>query len=122
MRCVEVFEQTYKRPPDGVTFCPYRVCPIGAHSDHQHGRITGFAIDKGIHIAYGPKQNGVVELKSLQFDKRCQFHVNAVPETKENDWADYLRGATIALGQKYNLPSPPAWSLAWIEYEIGLAY
>lgn len=39
----------------------------------------------------------------MQFEKRAQFHVNAVPETKENDWADYLRGATIALGQKYPL-------------------
>ncbi len=28
-------------------FSPYRVCPIGAHVDHQHGLVTGFAIDKG---------------------------------------------------------------------------
>ena len=103
MKCVEVFEQTYKRPPDGVTFCPYRICPLGAHSDHQHGKITGFAIDKGIHIAYSVKRNGVVEVSSLQFDKRAQFHVNAVPREKENDWADHLRGGVYALSQKYNL-------------------
>ena len=29
--------------------------------------------------------------------------MKAVPETKQDDWADYLRGATIALGQKYPL-------------------
>ena len=29
------------------TFSPYRVCPLGAHVDHQHGLVTGFAIDKG---------------------------------------------------------------------------
>ncbi len=103
MKCVEIFEQTYKRPPDGVTFCPYRICPLGAHSDHQHGKITGFAIDKGIHIAYSVKRNGVVEVSSLQFDKRAQFHVNAVPREKENDWADHLRGGVYALSQKYNL-------------------
>ena len=103
MKCVDVFEQTYKRPPDGVTFCPYRICPLGAHSDHQHGKITGFAIDKGIHIAYSIKRNGVVEVSSLQFDKRAQFHVNAVPREKENDWADHLRGGVYALSQKYNL-------------------
>ncbi|MBQ4085598.1 MAG: GHMP kinase, partial [Clostridia bacterium] len=36
------------------TFCPYRACPLGAHVDHQYGLITGFAIDKGIHIAFVP--------------------------------------------------------------------
>ena len=103
MNYVEKFESIYRKAPEGVAFCPYRICPIGAHSDHQLGKITGLAIDKGIHIAYSPKANGVVELLSLQFSKRAQWHVNAVPENKENDWADYLRGATEALGQKYPL-------------------
>ncbi len=103
MRCVDVFIKQYNREPLDVAFTPYRVCPIGAHSDHQLGKITGLAINKGINIAYGPKQNGVIELNSLQFNKRAQFHVNAAPEEKQNDWADYLRGATIALGQRYNL-------------------
>ena len=103
MNCVEKFESIYKREPAGVAFSPYRVCPLGAHSDHQLGKVTGLAIDKGIHIAYHPKQNGVVELVSLQFDKRAQWHVSAVPEVKENDWADYLRGATQMLAQKHPL-------------------
>ena len=103
MKCQQKFAETYKKDPTAVAFCPYRVCPMGAHSDHQYGKITGFAIDKGIHIAYSPKQNGVIELSSLQFDKRAQWHVKSVPETKENDWADYLRGATLMLSQKYPL-------------------
>lgn len=86
-----------------MAFCPYRVCPLGAHVDHNFGKITGLAIDKGIHIAYKPKQNGVIELNSLQFEKRAQFHINSVPKVKENDWADYLRGATIELSKRYNL-------------------
>ena len=101
MNCVEFFMQNYQRDPVAVSFCPYRVCPMGAHSDHQFGKITGFAIDKGIHIAYGPKQNGVVELTSLQFPKRAQWHVRALPEHKEGDWADYPRGATVALSKNH---------------------
>lgn len=103
MKCVEIFEQIYKREPQAVSFCPYRVCPIGAHSDHQYGKITGLAIDKGIHIAYAPKKNGVVEVRSLQFLERAQWHIHAVPKEKTGDWADYLRGATVALSQKYTL-------------------
>ena len=103
MTCEQIFRDTYRREPEGLSFCPYRVCPIGAHVDHQLGKITGFAIDKGIHIAYSPKQNGVIELSSLQFGKRAQWHVRAVPEEKQNDWADYLRGATKELYQAYPL-------------------
>ena len=103
MRCEKIFQETYRKQPEDVAFCPYRICPIGAHVDHQLGRITGLAIDKGIYFAYSPKQNGVIELQSLQFDKRAQFHIREVAEVKQNDWADYLRGVTIALAQRYTL-------------------
>ncbi|MBO7112105.1 MAG: galactokinase [Bacteroidaceae bacterium] len=103
MKCEEIFEETYRKAPEDVAFCPYRICPIGAHVDHQLGRITGLAIDKGIHFAYSPKQNGVIELQSLQFDKRAQFHIREIADVKQNDWADYLRGVTIALAQRYTL-------------------
>lgn len=103
MTCQEKFEEIYRKSPDGISFCPYRICPIGAHSDHNHGKITGLAIDKGISIAWSPKHNGVIELASLQFDKRAQFHIRGVPEVRQNDWADYLRGATIALSREYTL-------------------
>lgn len=97
------FVKIYKREPSDVAFTPYRICPLGAHSDHQLGRITGFAINKGIYIAYGPKQNGIVEIMSMQFEKRAQWHVSSAPSVKEGDWADHLRGATIALGKRYPL-------------------
>lgn len=103
MNATKKFEQTYKKPAQYTAFTPYRICPIGAHSDHQLGKITGIAINKGIHIAYGPKENGVIEIQSLQFEKRAQWHVAATPETPQGDWADHLRGATIALGRRYIL-------------------
>lgn len=46
-KAIGAFEQTYRKSPEHTAFTPYRVCPIGAHSDHQLGKITGFAIDKG---------------------------------------------------------------------------
>lgn len=103
MNSVEFFEKTYKKSPPYTAFTPYRICPIGAHSDHQLGKITGMAINKGIHIAYGPKENGVIEIQSLQFEKRAQWHVQATPAEKQGDWADHLRGATIALDKRYPL-------------------
>ena len=98
MRCVDLFKTIYKKEPDGVSFCSYRVCPLGAHVDHQLGKVSGFAIDKGIHFAYSATQYGIVELTSLQFEKRAQFHIDHVP-MPVHDWADYLRGATLALSK-----------------------
>ena len=85
MKLADIFESSYRRAPQGIAFCPYRICPIGAHIDHQLGKITGLALDKGISIAYGPKQNGVIEMHSLNFDKRAQWHIASVPTPKQND-------------------------------------
>ena len=49
MKCVEVYEGLYHQEPFDVAFCPYRISPLGAHIDHQYGKINGLAIDKGIH-------------------------------------------------------------------------
>ena len=103
MKCVEVYKELYHQEPYGVAFCPYRISPLGAHIDHQYGKINGLAINKGIHMAYHPKQNGVVELQSLNFPKRAQFFVGDVSEEKQGDWADHLRGAAKMLGEKYRL-------------------
>ena len=102
MLCEERFLEIYGKAPDGIAFSPYRICPIGAHSDHNLGKITGLAIDKGIHIAFRPKHNGVIEMVSLQFPKRAQWHIREIDD-KTGDWADYLRGATWALAKKHPL-------------------
>lgn len=64
MKCEEVYYKTYGKTPEAVTFCPYRISPLGAHIDHQYCKNNGLAIDKGIHIAYSRKKNSVVELQS----------------------------------------------------------
>ena len=103
MQCEEKYKELYGRDPDNIAFCPYRIAPLGAHIDHQNGCINGFAIDRGIHIAYGKKDSGICEIRSLNFPKRAQFHVNEIPEEKVGDWADHCRAAAKMLGEKYRL-------------------
>lgn len=103
LNCIDRFYSTYQREPDAIAFCPYRISPLGAHIDHQGGIINGMAIDRGIHMAYGRKQNGVVEVQSMDFPNRVQFHVREVQDEKVGDWADYLRGAAKMLGEEYPL-------------------
>lgn len=100
MKCIETYKEIYGKDALDVSFCPYRICPIGAHSDHNLGKITGFAIDKGINIAYGINEKEiVVNSLDFKFEHKWKLDVNK----KEDDWADYLRGATFYLNQKHNL-------------------
>ena len=48
-------------------FTPYRVCPLGAHVDHQHGVVTGFALDKGVKFEFEKSQDGSCFVKSKNF-------------------------------------------------------
>ena len=40
---------------------------------------------------------------SLQYQKKCSWHVTNAPYKKQKDWADPLRGVTIELNNRYPL-------------------
>ncbi len=84
-------------------FSPYRVCPIGAHVDHQHGLVTGFAIDKGVDLVYTPTDDGIVSLRSLTFEGDIDFSVRIPALVKQGNWGDYARGAKFALQKRFTL-------------------
>lgn len=78
------------------SYCPYRICPLGAHVDHQHGLVTGFALNFGIGIAYSINEDDLCQVVSHNFAKRKRFRVTDILE-KKNDWCDYIRGGVKAL-------------------------
>lgn len=58
-------------------FAPYRVCPLGAHVDHQHGLVTGFAINKGVDLWWSPSDDGHVHLESRTFEGIVDFEIDS---------------------------------------------
>ncbi len=85
------------------SYCPYRICPLGAHVDHQHGFVTGFALNYGIGLSYSINEDDLCQVVSHNFEKRKRFRVTEVLE-KKNDWCDYIRGGVKALQKNgYNL-------------------
>ena len=84
-------------------FAPYRVCPLGAHVDHQHGIVTGFAINKGVDFWFTPNEGGQVYLESRTFDGFVGFDVTQASQVKEKHWGDYARGAKYALRKRFVL-------------------
>ena len=84
-------------------FSPDRVCPLGAHVDHQHGLVTGFAIDKGVDLVYTPTDDGSVELRSLSFEGEVSFSVLNPTLVRQYNWGDYARGAKFAMQKRFDL-------------------
>ena len=84
-------------------FSPYRVCPLGAHVDHQHGLVTGYAIDKGVDLWFTPSEDGRVHLESMTFEGVVDFDVTQGTLVKEKHWGDYARGAKYALKKRFAL-------------------
>lgn len=84
-------------------FSPYRVCPLGAHVDHQHGLVTGFAIDKGVDLWFTPSEDGQVHLESQTFEGIVDFDITQPTQMKEGNWGDYARGAKYALKKRFHL-------------------
>ena len=85
------------------TFTPYRICPLGAHVDHQWGKATGFAIDKGITMEFEPTEDGSIYVESCNFKGITRFNVRDEEIEKTNEWGDYLRGAVVSLSRYYEL-------------------
>ena len=84
-------------------FSPYRVCPLGAHVDHQHGLVTGFAIDKGVDLWFDIADDGHVHLESKTFEGIVDFEIDAPSQVRERHWGDYARGAKYALKKRFEL-------------------
>ena len=103
MKCSDEFEKYFGYEPDGEVFCPYRVCPLGAHTDHNRGLVTGFALDKGIGIAFSSREDGETRVKSTSFEGEKCWNISSVPGSRQGDWADYLRGAAAELKNKHSL-------------------
>lgn len=84
-------------------FSPYRVCPMGAHVDHQHGLVTGFAFDKGVDLLFNVTEDGSVSLRSLTFEGDIDFEITRPTQVKDGNWGDYARGAKYALKKRFQL-------------------
>ncbi|XP_021723443.1 galacturonokinase-like [Chenopodium quinoa] len=107
-----------------VVVSPYRICPLGAHIDHQGGAVSAMTINKGVVLAFVPSGNPEMVLHSAQFGGEVKFRVdeshhpkkaakanestNSNGSTKLEEeccWGRYAKGAVYALNRKGNVLS-----------------
>ncbi|OMO89159.1 hypothetical protein CCACVL1_07993 [Corchorus capsularis] len=104
-----------------VVVSPYRICPLGAHIDHQGGMVSAMTINKGVLLGFVPSDDTQVKLRSGQFKGEVTFSVNETqqkrhtiskceeskgdnssPSSEECDWGRYARGALYSLQSRGN--------------------
>ena len=91
----------------GVVRAPYRLCPLGAHIDHQLGPVSAISVDRGILLGFVANEDGLVHVCSEGYPGRISFPLARAPLaralTRAGDWADYGRGAVVALSGRAEL-------------------
>lgn len=82
-------------------FSPYRICPLGAHIDHQLGIVMGTTLEEGIYLIFSPEEKGSIRIFSIDYNDYIEFSINEQLK-KSGKWYDYITGAVHTLKQMSN--------------------
>lgn len=97
------FVDIFGFPHCGQIRSPLRICPLGAHIDHQGGLVTGMALDVNVDLLYAPDDAGFVKIQSMDFPDEEYFHIDRVPEMLPGFWGNYIRGSALSLARDFKL-------------------
>ncbi len=102
-KLVNVFSCEEEIEPDKVRViaAPYRICPLGAHIDHQGGPVLGMTINACTLMAFSPAVDGQVRLRSKNYPGKVKFDVRDIPDSTGSFWGIYPWAAVRALQEKY---------------------
>ena len=102
-RTTAVLHATWQVDPAAVrhVIAPYRICPLGAHIDHQGGHVLGRTINTGTVLGYAPQDEPQVRLFSSEFDNMVCFTIGEAVD--KSHWARYAQAAALALQGKQRL-------------------
>jgi len=97
-----------------VSEAPYRVSPLGAHTDHQDGLVLGMTTRARLRIAFRRRDDGRVRVRSRDFPGTPEWSIGE-PLRPTGDFADYLRGVSVAVAEKGPITTGCD---AWIEGDL----
>lgn len=100
---LNTYRDKFGTPARVMVRSPLRVCPLGAHVDHQDGIVTGLALNESVDLAFGPNEDGYVRVQSVDFPDEEYFHLDDVPPMIPAHWGNYLRGAVRSLERQFKL-------------------
>jgi len=103
---IDKYKTHFHQRPTAVISAPGRINLIGEHTDYTGGYVLPVAINLGIEIAFGTRQDQTVELVSVDFDDAYKLDLNQINWNQKN-WKSYLAG--IALEMQENRYELKGW-------------
>tara|TARA_B100001964_G_scaffold59751_1_gene67821 strand:- start:4964 stop:6169 length:1206 start_codon:yes stop_codon:yes gene_type:complete len=85
-----------------VVVSPYRICPIGAHSDHQGGPVLAMAVSAYTLVAFVPAPSSEVKVTSDNFSGEVIFDLSHPAVDDLPDWGVYAVGAARAFDERWS--------------------
>jgi galactokinase len=93
------------RPGAFLVEAPLRICPLGAHVDHQGGVVTGMTVDRRVVMAAVPESDAVIRVASLDLPGEVDVELGDRVPTRAGNWGDYVRAAVAVLAKEHRLRS-----------------
>ncbi len=104
-KLIDFFSKEKKISPSEIRVIasPYRICPLGAHIDHQGGPVLGMTINAYTLLAFVPTADGAVGLQSRNYPGIIQFELERPAERAGISWGIYAQAAARALQEEHPL-------------------
>lgn len=107
-----------------IIFSPYRICPLGAHVDHQGGVVLGRTIQSGTTLEYRPLDSRELMITSEQLGEQ-RFNIG--DEISMTHWIRYAQAAARVLpnlkrGMQAYVNGPFIGAGLSSSASVGLAY
>ncbi len=104
-----------------IAVSPYRVCPLGAHIDHQGGPVLGMTINAGTVLAFIPNLKKRIRLYSANYQGVAEFGIENIKVPRRDDWGRYAMGAAKILCEARNVKHGFIGALSGSLPESGLS-
>lgn len=93
MNLKKTFRIAFNRDPVLKATAPGRVNLIGEHTDYNDGFVMPIAIQYAVTVLAAPREDGEVNLFSVDFDALSSFQMDAeIPHDERQTWSNYERG------------------------------
>ncbi len=83
-----------------VVQAPGRVNLLGEHTDYSGGFCMPAALSFNTLIAVSPRTDGLLRVRSVDFDQTAEVEIAALPAKGTGEWKDYPVGVLWALAQR----------------------
>ncbi len=93
---IDAYRKHYRADPALVVCAPGRVNLIGDHTDYNDGFVLPMAIDRAVCIAISARDDGHVQVTSLDFDEPISFDIDGFSHLGASP-GEYMKGVAWAL-------------------------